>query len=587
MENENKEISENVESEGLTQELSAEAPTETTVEETVKEETAEVKAEETTETAEVKTEETTETAEVKVEEATETEEVKTEETTETEEVKVEEIAKEEQITGKTDEVKENVTEATVQNNTVKAPKEKKKGKKVGLIIGIIAAILAVLVIFIIIIILVIVLVVNRKTTVDVAEFMHFSERGYDGYGEAEIDIDEDKFFDEYAGIRIKRRKLKALLKDEITAQGFLEEEAVLKTVENIMNGAESSENGYSNVLLSFLEDGSLSQEEDLCNGQEITYNFNVSQEELEKAFRIKLENYDSLSYTVYSLTEVEEFDAFENIEISFSGIAPKGRLEVSKDFYDDYTISFDKITDLSNGDVITATVDFFYENEKKFVEHTGTRPIETTKTITVEGLPEYVTSAAQISNDGLDKMKKQAEDTLVAYASSHKPYDAEEFEIQNISYIGNYFMKRKEESSYENNNCYLVYKIRYKVSLKEDKTKKIKDVYCDIYNYVKFSNVLIDGDGSAIVDLTEARMGRDSFNYETDVLRSKFLGLNYSLNLVGYNSIDTLYSDVVTSSIDEYNHEDNVTDISFDENAGETPEAEPSTEEVPSENAAE
>ncbi len=529
-----------------------------------KKEVSETLEEQTTIQESETTEENVEKEEVKAEETSvEIEETKTEDATVAEETKIEDATVVEET------AKKESNKETTKTETLK--KEKKSGKKVGVIIGIIAAVLAVIVLVILIVVLVVVLVLNRKTKVDVNDFIIFEENGYDGFGTISCEFDYDAFAEKYPKIKYREKEVRALAKEELseyTASLNVSDEELDRFIDEMITEAQYEEAPGAVLLGMFLEDGNLSQTEDLSNFDSVNYSFLFTAEEMEKAFKIKLVNYGDIEHIMSDLKAVKRFDAFEGVEVSYSGIAPNGDLSVNETYFDNYSVTFDKYSGLSNGDVVTASL-LGIGDERNYVERTGSLPLEMTKTYVVEGLPSYVNTFAEITDDCFASMDNQARARL----ESH--YTTYDHEIANMECIGTYFLKDKDAtSSYRNNMIYLVYKIRFKMTIQDSK-KNEQIRYADVYNYVMFENLVAETDGSVITDLNDSDMETwNGYRAETDVVTSSFFGMKnyYSESFSGFETLDELYSDIITTNIDEYNHEDNVTDIEFDETSEEETE---------------
>ena len=84
-----------------------------------------------------------------------------------------------------------------------------------------------------------------------------------------------------------------------------------------------------------------------------------ARDEAEEAFGVKVK-YTDITYTVSGLASVNTFDAFDGVDVEFSGISPDGRATVNslptaaeaQGLY--YTL--DENSGLSNGDTVTLTV---------------------------------------------------------------------------------------------------------------------------------------------------------------------------------------------------------------------------------------
>ncbi len=141
-------------------------------------------------------------------------------------------------------------------------------------------------------------------------------------------------------------------------------------------------------------------------------------------------------------------------------------------------------------------------------------------------------------------LKKQAEDVYASYMGQN--WD-ETSTLESLTYLGDYLLTDKNDS--DGNILYLVYKaeIRSQYSDEEDGDTDTTD---DIYWYISYSNVMLSDEGLQL----------DLVDYRTPGETTEVEGKGYNWSYYGYDSLDSLYKDVVTSNMDVYNHEDNVED---------------------------
>ena len=93
----------------------------------------------------------------------------------------------------------------------------------------------------------------------------------------------------------------------------------------------------------------------------------------------------------------------------------------------------------------------------------------------------------------------------------------------------------------------------------EDEGTVIEDV--DIYYYVQFTNLMTEEDGSGAVDITNYSVPGNRFTIETEHLRSSGWWSSYfTFSYYGFENLDSLYNEVVTKNLENYAHEDNVTE---------------------------
>ena len=150
----------------------------------------------------------------------------------------------------------------------------------------------------------------------------------------------------------------------------------------------------------------------------------------------------------------------------------------------------------------------------------------------------YVTSSSEIDGDTLNAMIQQAE--YICTADWESPLDETDI-LNGVTYVGNYFLSKKDGARGDENCVYLVYSIDAEYA---------GNSYPH-YNFTKFSNIMVSGDGSCTVDLSNYETA--SHHYNTG-LRMYYSDIYY----YGYETLDELYTDCVLSQIDSYTFENNV-----------------------------
>lgn len=239
----------------------------------------------------------------------------------------------------------------------------------------------------------ILIVVNITSTINLNDFVTIEVEGYDGYGTAMISIDWDAMKAKY-GDKVKFTKE---AKEEMGALG------------GFLDGVSAFDGLRGSIYVS------LDTDEDLSNGDEIHYTWDID-DELFKYVSCKLK-YTEGTYTVEGLEEAQTFDPFADLTVTFEGISTNGELnmEYAGEELNPYDFSCDTAYGLANGDTVTITLDD-YLVEYCLLE-LGKIPSAMEKTYTVEGLSEYVTDFSAIPQEFLDSMKKEAEDAIYAYTA--------------------------------------------------------------------------------------------------------------------------------------------------------------------------
>ena len=366
--------------------------------------------------------------------------------------------------------------------------------------------------------------VNAGKTINLDKYMTIEATGYDGYGTARAVIDWDAIAEKYGD------------KISFTGKAASEYGGMLTYITPV-------------EILQDCVNVRLNPANELSNGSEIEYNWDID-EELSAYLKCKIKYTDS-TYTVPGLTEVGTFDAFADLEIVFEGIAPNGWASInyngSELSYYDFTC--DKTSGLSNGDTITVTIN---DNRLEYyAENLGAVPETLEKAYIVEGLESYLTEISEIKDEGLVEMQNQAIDVYNAYVA--KNWSAEE-SLESFTYIGNYLLTPKNTDLWGTHNIlYLVYKIQV-----HDNYSNEGEVYNklnDIYWYISFDNLMIDANGNLVVDVTRYNTPYTRFTIDSGVM-SGWWTKTWSYD--GYETLEELYTEVVTAKIDSYKHEDNV-----------------------------
>lgn len=355
-------------------------------------------------------------------------------------------------------------------------------------IGIGAAIVALIV--------VICVVANLKTTIKLDDYLTIEANGYDGYGTASVIIDWDGIEEKYGD------------KLSLTSQAILE-----------FGGITPMD------ILRLSIHVSLDETNKLSNGDIIAYTWNVD-EELFTYVECKTKYTDD-SYTVEGLTEIGSFDAFADLEVTFSGISPNGRLDFNYtgsqlSYYD---FNYDKYSGLRNGDVVTFTVT--NTNMEYFAERFGMIPDSLEKEYVVSGLDEYVESYASLSGDFIAELQSETEDTIYAYAASSYNTTSS---LTDLAYAG-YILSSAKENGY--NELYIIYCGTVSSSNGSFSTSKV-------YFPVKFRNIL---------------SGENGLSYEAKdgIVGNSNLDGSYSTR--GYRNPLTCYMEIVEAKRDTYTSE--------------------------------
>ena len=386
---------------------------------------------------------------------------------------------------------------------------------------------------------------NRTPTIDVSKYMTLSADGYNTVGKLNVDFDTDKLEKDY-GKQIATRFKKQMknLKDDTYGLSSL---------------TASLYDGYETDLFAeTCATGSADKTKNLSNGDVVTYTWDDNSDEAEEAFGVKVK-YTDITYTVSGLASVNTFDAFDGVDVEFSGISPDGRATVNslptaaeaQGLY--YTL--DENSGLSNGDTVTLTVHSNRDDFSDCIDKYGAMPQTTEKTFTVEGLNEYVTSADTLSDSVLVSLQNQAEDVFKSYAAQRFS-NGQTF--KGMTYLGNYILTPKNKDSWGDKNRIA---LAYQVTVHHDYTSELNTTYDaddSFFWYITFNNVSKDANDNIASGLNDYDTPTTFVKIDSGVQKYSFSSSTKTWEYYGYASLDSLYNAAVNQYVENYNHQDNV-----------------------------
>lgn len=338
--------------------------------------------------------------------------------------------------------------------------------------GLIKKIVPLAAIVVVLLVLLGIVVVNRKTTIDMKDYIQISYTGMNTVGDADIDVDwmslDNKALADSGNF----------LGDSILLESSIQVEAT--------------------------------PTEDLSNGDTVTVTVTYDEGTAER-LKLKFVN-TTIDYTVSGLVDGVQTDVFADLAVTFEGIAPQGTVAIQNNSNDSFvksvSFSVEPSSGLSNGDTVTVTARY---NEQNAIDQMRVVS-ETTKTYTVSGLDAYVTTYDQIDQDTIDQMSQQAKDTIstnmlsnkysyidAAYDTS-KSYpsglDVESIVLNEVTLQTTYFAASKPDTNnYYNNELIQVYKVSATDNTSPDGVT--------FYYAVGFHDIIKAGDGSVSVKLTD------------------------------------------------------------------------------------
>ena len=386
---------------------------------------------------------------------------------------------------------------------------------------------------------------NRTPTIDVSKYMTLSADGYNTVGKLNISFDTEKLEKDY-GKQIATRFKKQMknLKDDTYGLSSL---------------TASLYDGYETDLFAeTCATGSADKTKNLSNGDVVTYTWDDNSDEAEEAFGVKVK-YTDITYTVSGLASVNTFDAFDGVDVEFSGISPDGRATVNslptaaeaQGLY--YTL--DENSGLSNGDTVTLTVHSNRDDFSDCIDKYGAMPQATEKTFTVEELNEYVTSADTLSDSVLVSLQNQAEDVFKSYAAQRFS-NGQTF--KGMTYLGNYILTPKNKDSWGDKDRIV---LAYQVTVHHDYTSELNMTYDaddSFFWYITFNNVSKDANDNIASGLNDYDTPTTFVKIDSGVQKYSFSSSTKTWEYYGYASLDSLYNAAVNQYVENYNHQDNV-----------------------------
>lgn len=360
-----------------------------------------------------------------------------------------------------------------------------------------------------------------KTTVNLNEYVTINVEGYDSMGTASYEFDYDAFENDYSG----KIKFNSKNGNDYSKLGLL-------------MGATTEE-----MLLDVCVSQKLDKTSGLSNGDKVILKWDCEDVMAEEYFNATLK-YSDIEYTVSDLEEVESFNPFDYVTVSFSGISPKGTVTINPDYNQSeiqyVTFTADRTSGLKTGDVITITAKISGSVDS-FVENFGCVLEKMEETYTVDGLASYISDVSDIPEDMYNKMDAQLRDNFNAYvAQSWVNKNA----VQEFENIGNYLVTLKDGMyGSPNNYLYYVYKV----------TTNVDDVEFTYYWYGYFTDVLILADGTCSVDLSKYKVSESSsfWGIHTGDYLECYDGKYY---VAGFADLETFINQHIISKIEKYEY---------------------------------
>lgn len=387
-----------------------------------------------------------------------------------------------------------------ENQTI-TDKLKKISKKTWGIIG--ACVSLVLVLLIVIAL--------HKPTVNLNDYLKVTYGGYDGGGVAYTEIDWNSMKEDF--------------ENKISYKRGMAQTGGMTPIDIIME--------YTNANIE-------GKNEKLSNGDKVSYTWKVDKDAIAKLIKCKIK-YSDGSKKVSGLKEMELFDPFKNLKVTFSGVEPNGEadIEYNGDMLSEYDFTCDKTSGLKNGDKIKISLT---EDAGYYVDQYNKAPSVLEKEYKVKNLGKYLSKIKEVDTDGMNSARAKAQKSI----SDMVDYWSEDVTLDKVSYAGDYLQVAKDSDDYTKNYYGVIYQINAHIQPDGGQRKDVVSYYS-----MKFENVIVGGDGKCEIDLDEYDVPYDDFSVE--VTSGDLSSGSYSFD--GYQTLEELKKNYVDEVADEFDCE--------------------------------
>ena len=280
--------------------------------------------------------------------------------------------------------------------------------------------------------------------------------------------------------------------------------------------------------------------EKLSNGDKVSYTWKVDKDAIAKLIKCKIK-YSDGSKKVSGLKEMELFDPFKNLKVTFSGVEPNGEadIEYNGDMLSEYDFTCDKTSGLKNGDKIKISLT---EDAGYYVDQYNKAPSVLEKEYKVKNLGKYLSKIKEVDTDGMNSARAKAQKSI----SDMVDYWSEDVTLDKVSYAGDYLQVAKDSDDYTKNYYGVIYQINAHIQPDGGQRKDVVSYYS-----MKFENVIVGGDGKCEIDLDEYDVPYDDFSVE--VTSGDLSSGSYSFD--GYQTLEELKKNYVDEVADEFDCE--------------------------------
>ena len=389
-----------------------------------------------------------------------------------------------------------------ENQTI-TDKLKKISKKTWGIIGACVALVLVLLI----------VIALHKPTVNLNDYLKVTYGGYDGGGVAYTEIDWNSMKEDF--------------ENKISYKRGMAQTGGMTPIDIIME--------YTNANIE-------GKNEKLSNGDKVSYTWKVDKDAIAKLIKCKIK-YSDGSKKVSGLKEMELFDPFKNLKVTFSGVEPNGEadIEYNGDMLSEYDFTCDKTSGLKNGDKIKISLT---EDAGYYVDQYNKAPSVLEKEYKVKNLGKYLSKIKEVDTDGMNSARAKAQKSI----SDMVDYWSEDVTLDKVSYAGDYLQVAKDSDDYTKNYYGVIYQINAHIQPDGGQRKDVVSYYS-----MKFENVIVGAhfQKPVILLLDEYDVPYDDFSVE--VTSGDLSSGSYSFD--GYQTLEELKKNYVDEVADEFDCE--------------------------------
>ncbi len=245
------------------------------------------------------------------------------------------------------------------------------------------------------------------------------------------------------------------------------------------------------------------------------------------------------TYKVEGLTELEKFDAFEGLKVTFSGYAPYGRVAL-----DDRATKYDELnfscrsSKVSNGDEIT--VELSQSSVNKCIRNYNMIPETTSKTYVVSGLDTLVMEYDDIPEEKWTQMGEEWSTYLLENMNSY--WNMPET-LKNVKYIGRSLGRPSADAMEIWSSAQIYITLFFEVTVQRPEQEPFNYFYT-----LEFENWRQKPDGSYVYDKFS-----EPGKYSSWWGASGNTFIRDGLQYIGFDTFNSAYEELVINDRGSYN----------------------------------